>query len=68
MLDWKRPHSTILDEAVERTFQSTVPIGFFGMTIDPSACGEDLGSGAMNVAAIVDFAMPMARTVVTSRW
>ena len=67
MLRGQTPDAAIFDQARERPFQGPVSIRRFGVTVDFPARGHRLGRGSMNVTAIPDLAMCVARAIVANQ-
>ena len=64
MLRGETPDAAILDQAGERPVQGPVSIRCFGVIVDFRASGHRLGRGTMNLTAIPDLAVYMARAIV----
>ena len=67
MLRGQTPDAAIFNQARERPFQGPVSIRRFGVTVDFPAHGHRLGRGTVNVTAIPDLAMCVARAIVANQ-
>ena len=67
MLRGRTLDAPIFNQARERPFQGSVSIRRFGVAVDLPARGRRLGRGTVNVTAIPDLAMCVARAIAANQ-
>ena len=60
-------HRAIFNQAGERSFQGPVPIRLLGVAVYPPACCKRFGRGTMNMTAIAELPVCVARPIVSNQ-